>query len=148
MSRLIDLLERQHADVLARIDRDVDRFADFATVRAFVAFLDAEVVGHFRLEEELLFPSLRLLPGLADGPLRVMDAEHAAFRELLSVGKNALDAGVAEPATLAAGDLAALLRGHIAKESGVLFPMALELLTTDHLDRIDAGLGPRRSPAR
>ncbi len=56
MSTLIALLEQQHQDVLARIAAArADLHAGAA--RDFVAYLEEDVVAHFTLEEELLFPA-------------------------------------------------------------------------------------------
>jgi len=142
MSLVIDLLQRQHRDVLARIDRDIDHFGDPGIAARFLEFLESDVVAHFRIEEDVLFPELSRNSEIADGPLRVMNAEHAAFRELLAAGKVARDSGVREGVTASARDLAGLLRSHIAKEDHVLFPMALDVLTDDQLSHIDAAFRP------
>jgi hemerythrin-like domain-containing protein len=138
MSTLIDLLVRQHTEVLARIDRDVGNFDDPQVAGAFLDFLENDVVSHFRLEEDLLFPELAAVPSIAGGPLRVMNAEHAAFRDLLAAGKDARERREHGALATAATDLAALLRAHIAKENQVLFPMSLDALSPEQLRRIDA----------
>lgn len=138
MSTLIDLLKSQHEEVLARIDRDAARFGDALVAGAFLDFLDDDVVSHFRREEEVLFPELEHSSWIAGGPLRVMKAEHAAFRDLLAAGKAARERGDAVQLTAAATDLANLLRAHIAKENAVLFPISLDVLGEEALHRLDA----------
>jgi hemerythrin-like domain-containing protein len=138
MSAVIDLLKRQHVEVLARIDRDHERFGDPAIAGEFLDFLGGEVVAHFRLEEEVLFPELAQVPAIADGPLRVMNAEHSEFRTLLAAGMAARERGDTHGVGAAASDLAMLLRGHIAKEDRALFPMALNVLSAEQLRSIDA----------
>jgi hemerythrin-like domain-containing protein len=139
MSVVIDRLKNEHAAVLARIERDLPGLGDPRTAGGFLDFLEREVVTHFRLEEEALFPELARL-AIAAGPLRVMDAEHGAFRALLAAGKAARKRGDGRGLSTAAADLAALLRAHIAKEDGVLFPMALDVLDEEQMRRLDAAV--------
>lgn len=141
MSAVIDLLKRQHREVLDRIDEDQARLAEPRAASRFLDFLEADVIAHFRLEEDLLFPELAKVPPIADGPLRVMGAEHAVFRDLLAAGKQGRDRGDTRGLTQAANDIAVLLRAHIAKEDGVLFPMALEVLSEEQLRDLDAAGG-------
>lgn len=137
MSSVIDLLQRQHREVLERIDRDIDAFDIVPIARDFLEYLESEVINHFRIEEEALFPELARVTWIANGPLRVMDAEHAAFRDLLAAGKAARDRDANDIAIQTARDLARLLRAHIAKEDEVLFPMALEALEAEQWRRVD-----------
>lgn len=138
MSTVIDLLGRQHQDVLARIAQDQSRFGESRVAAAFLDFLESDVVAHFQLEEGVLFPELAKVPRVADGPLRVMEAEHGVFRDLLQAGKEARDRGDDARLSVAATDLAALLQAHIAKEDQVLFPMALAVLSEEQLRCVDA----------
>jgi iron-sulfur cluster repair protein YtfE (RIC family) len=140
MSVVIDLLSRQHQQVLARIECDHEHFAEPGIAGKFLDFLECEVVSHFQLEEKLLFPELSRIPRIASGPLRVMEAEHSAFRDLLSKGKSARARADHHSLSAAATGLAALLQAHIAKEDRVLFPMALELLDQERLAVMDAGI--------
>lgn len=133
MSTIIDLLMRQHDEVLARIDRDIGRFGDETVAGEFLDFLDNDVSAHFHLEEEVLFPELASISMIANGPLRVMNAEHAVFRDLLAGGRKARDSGLVERLPAVARDLASLLRAHIAKENAVLFPLAREVLGDERL---------------
>lgn len=143
MNTVIQLLGRQHEEVLARIDQDESRFGESEVAKGFLEFLANDVVSHFRLEEDVLFPELALIPRIAGGPLHVMNAEHATFRQLLATGFRARDQGDSKAMMRAAADLAALLRAHIAKEDGVLFPMALDALSDEQLERIDVALSAR-----
>jgi len=146
MSFVIDLLGQQHREVLARIAAAQGRF-DAAAATAFVAFLESDVLDHFALEEDLLFPQLARHQELAQGPLLVMKAEHATFRDLLEAGRRARAAGDTPALTTAAADLAALLQAHIAKEDGVLFPLATDRLTVEEIARIDAEAKRRKKAA-
>jgi hemerythrin-like domain-containing protein len=90
---------------------------------------------HHGKEEEHLFPALeRAGVPREGGPIGVMLAEHAQGRQLIARLKEAIaeyGAGKKEASgkfARAAGDYAALLTQHIAKENNVLFPMADRLL--------------------
>lgn len=147
MNAVIDELKQEHVEVLARIAAAEGQFADAGVCARFVAFLERDVVTHFRTEEEVLFPELARIPSIANGPLRIMNAEHDAFRHLLQAARQARQDGDGHALTTAATDLATLLQRHIAKEDGVLFPLALEMLTVEQLDRLDRREGTlRQSP--
>ncbi|HEV2388082.1 MAG TPA: hemerythrin domain-containing protein [Candidatus Acidoferrales bacterium] len=101
----------------------------------FGLFLDK---CHHGKEEEILFPALRR-KGMAveGGPIGVMLREHdqgrslaAAMRALTEAYKRGDQAaGAAWAAALR--EYSSLLREHILKENGVLFPMAEEMLSAE-----------------
>ena len=139
MSTLIDELRQEHVEVLAQIARAGPRLADAGICARFLDYLEHEVTTHFTAEEEALFPELARIPSIASGPLRIMNAEHQTFRDLLQSARRARHNGDDHKLPLIAADLATLLQGHIAKEDGVLFPLALDLLTEEQLERVDSG---------
>ncbi|MBM3992109.1 MAG: hemerythrin [Planctomycetes bacterium] len=91
---------------------------------------------HHGKEERLFFPALVAL-GLPRevGPLAVMSAEHEEGRWLVAsmvealADANASRAGAEHRFGAAAAKFVALLRAHIDKENGVLFPMGDGMLT-------------------
>ncbi len=93
---------------------------------------------HHHKEEEALFPALvaRGMPK-EGGPVGVMLMEHDEGRRLIreldaAVGRLAGgDREAAADVGEAVREYVALLRGHIDKENGVLFPMADRLLTAE-----------------
>ena len=139
MSATIDKLGQDHQHVLAQLSAVEHRLAETADAPAeFAAYLDREVLEHFAVEEEALFPILaRHLPP-AGGPLAVMNAEHEEFRSLLAALRAAVRAGDAEQGRGCARELIELLRGHIAKEDRILFPMAMQMLSGDEQREVDA----------
>ncbi len=140
MSATLDLLGRQHEEVLLRLQEVEARFSACGAngaVREFTAYLENDVARHFQLEEQALFPVLARHPGLARGPLAVMDAEHSTFREGLHRLRAALDADDIGNQQRYARDLIDLLREHIAKEDGVLFPTAARMLSADEQRDVD-----------
>lgn len=148
MSKTLETLGGQHQEVLAYLERisgDLSGKGARPDLATFHAFLAGEVIDHFNVEERALFPVMARYPHLAEGPLVVMNSEHARFRALLDGIAAALQAGDAALQRRHAEDLINLLRGHISKEDGVLFPMALRTLTPDELSEVDVvagSLGP------
>lgn len=141
MSATIELLGGQHQEVLARLDAVEKGLAPSGAtgwLADFVTYLEREVVHHFAIEEQALFPVLaRHLP-LTQGPLAVMNAEHATFRELMQGLTVGFHSGDVERQERCTQDLIELLRQHIAKEDNVLFPMASRLLTADEQREVDS----------
>jgi hemerythrin-like domain-containing protein len=141
MSATIELLGGQHQEVLVRLDAvEIDLGKRGANGRQadFIAYLEREVVHHFAVEEQALFPVLaRHLP-LEQGPLAVMNAEHATFRDLMQELTAGLDSGDVKRQERCTRDLIELLRQHIAKEDNVLFPMASRMLTADDHCEVDS----------
>jgi hemerythrin-like domain-containing protein len=87
---------------------------------------------HHGKEEQMLFPRLEEL-GVPNqgGPIGMMLIEHVQGRELIGQMKLAIereDLAAFKQALRAYSDL---LRGHIAKENNVLFPLADRLLAED-----------------
>jgi hemerythrin-like domain-containing protein len=107
---------------------------------------------HHGKEEGALFPMLvaKGLPQKA-GPIAVMLSEHEQGRAEISAMRNALASDESARFAAHARAYVALLRDHIAKENGVLFPMAdgmldaleqAELLAAfDHVEADDLGSG-------
>lgn len=142
MSTIIDLLGTQHQEVLERLAAMEAALADGEHVesdlRSFGEYLDHEVVTHFNLEEQALFPVLGRYLSPEQGPLAVMNAEHADFRQLHQGLGSAIAAGDLAQQRDCAERIIDLLRQHIAKEDGVLFPMAYRMLTPEEQNEVDA----------
>ena len=135
MTTTMQLLSMQHQDVLARLTavEAVLGDADDRLLTAFASYLEGEVVHHFGLEEQALFPVLARHLSSTQGPLAVMHAEHAEFRELL----NSLRSGGSAGQRTYARSVIDLLRAHIAKEDHVLFPMAERLLSAEEKNEVE-----------
>jgi len=150
MSTTIELLTDQHQHVVAQLaaaEAAMTTAGGGTDLAAFAAYLEHEVMDHFGLEEQALFPILARHLSLAQGPLAVMNAEHVAFRDLLNSLAVSLRTGDLETQAVHAQELIRLLRGHIAKEDHVLFPMASQLLSAEEQGEVDqraAALGVPR----
>jgi hemerythrin-like domain-containing protein len=139
MTTTIPLLNAQHQDVLVRlaaVEAELKTPGDH-DLTAFSTYLESEVMHHFTLEEQALFPVLARHLGTTQGPLAVMDAEHAEFRELLQGLTTAVRTGAHGPQRAIAGEIIELLRVHIHKEDHVLFPMAEQLLSAEAIAEVD-----------
>ena len=95
---------------------------------------------HHGKEEDLLFPAMveRGVPD-AGGPIGVMKSEHVEGRALVTKLAEAIQRGESRAAAAAANEFAALLKDHIAKENGVLFPMGKQILEPAIVERLVAG---------
>jgi hemerythrin-like domain-containing protein len=108
----LDLLER------AATGRRVPE-AWWASVVAWLrAFADR---SHHAKEETALFPAMIKAGVPSDGgPIAVMLEEHVEGRRLVA----AIEAGMGAARLKACRDYVALLRAHIEKENGIVFPLA------------------------
>jgi DUF438 domain-containing protein len=160
------VLADEHTHVLGELSRlelalaSAHPSADDLRVCAEVSAFLLQVEPHHLREERVLFPALRER-GI-DGPPTVMEAEHVAIRrakerlraaavELLARSKPPPRAW--EELCCAAVPLIAALRGHIAKEDAILYPLAQRAIEPsawgDLRKRCDAiGYCCQRPPSR
>jgi hemerythrin-like domain-containing protein len=93
---------------------------------------------HHGKEENILFPALdAAVPGF--GPTQVMRADHVDGRAYIQSIASAVEAGDVAGFQQNAHSYAGLLRAHIEKEDGILFPMAMQILIPEqHGEILDA----------
>ncbi|MBN8218378.1 MAG: hemerythrin domain-containing protein [Spirochaetes bacterium] len=93
---------------------------------------------HHGKEENILFPALdAAVPGF--GPTQVMRADHVEGRAFIQGVAAAVDGGDVAKFVQNAHGYAGLLRSHIEKEDGILFPMAMQILRAEqHGEILDA----------
>jgi hemerythrin-like domain-containing protein len=154
MSQVTDILMNEHR-IIERVLDALEAFArgaadrqtaERSTVRDFADFFSgfADCCHHGK-EEDRLFPAMEAA-GLPreHGPLAVMRHEHdegrGHVRALRAIGEasGALTGAERQAMASHAMDFAALLRAHIQKEDGVLFPMAERVVPAAVLDRLSA----------
>lgn len=134
---VIDALLGEHAIFYALFDEVESRLLEVRSateVTALGAPLARALISHARLEDELLFPMLAARDG-GGGPLEVMQADHGEIHETLEAALRETDIGAAAGTLQHAIDLA---RDHFAKEEGVLFPHARELIDSALLEELGA----------
>lgn len=150
MNTTIELLGSQHQEVLAHLEAIEHAMALSAAtgdIADFVSYLECEVMDHFVIEEQALFPVLARHIGQAQGPLAMMDAEHSIFRQLLAELGVASRSRDIEQQQRRTQDITDLLRAHIAKEDQVLFPMAAHMLSPQEHAEVDARAAALRRSA-
>jgi len=114
---------------------------DWTRVAEQASELSKALIGHFDMEEQVLFPELVAVSPWASGPTGMMTMEHGQMRGLVeelneAVGDQDADAclGILETLHL-------VIQQHNSKEEGILYPMAEENLgdqTPDILSRLQA----------
>ena len=152
MSRAIDVLMSEHRlieRVLAALEAHVreleqERRLERGPVRDFASFLRnyADACHHGK-EEDLLFKRMADFGfPVEGGPIGVMLHEHSLGRQhvaaLRAIGDAIGSVTGEEQAAFRqnAREYVPLLRSHILKEDNVLYPMALQILPPEELDRL------------
>jgi hemerythrin-like domain-containing protein len=134
----IEALMEEHRvieQVLSAIDATAERNVPISFYEEVVDFVVNFADGcHHDKEEGLLFPAM-VEQGMARdaGPIGVMLHEHDVGRRCVARIREAIELGDVPAAGAAAADYSALLRSHIAKEDGVLYRMARDLLSADQV---------------
>ncbi len=143
MARATDLLSADHKIVLRqlkRLEKSLDDFENDGGESEHVikdaGFIESVVKKHLLKEEEILFPLLGKMPGMGEGPLKMLYLEHEAFKsnnikfqELIFLLRNKEDAASFKSDLLEKGRAIILvIREHIDKEDQILFPMAERFL--------------------
>jgi len=154
MTNLCSSLESEHRlieQVLSALEREADLIdagnavdADFFTKA--LAFIREFADGlHHQKEEQTLFPKLvEVGVPREGGPVGVMLADHENGRSFVRAMAASLEAAASGDTRARSALLAAarsyvdLLRAHIMKEDGVLFPMAEQLLDSSQQDEMQS----------
>lgn len=133
--KLTDALLGEHGAFYALFN-EVEALTSFAEthtqVQSATMVLNALVMSHATLEDELLFTALEPHLGKA-GPLSVMRAEHEEIEQALV---RIEDAKTLEEAAEWVRPALAIARDHFQKEEQVLFRMAEQLLDEETLVRL------------
>lgn len=154
MSDLCQLLKAEHRlieRVLAALDTEAVRLESGEPVNTIffgvaVAFVREFADGaHHQKEESILFERMEQL-GIPkeSGPIGAMLAEHDEGRELIRTVEGSVkaaaggDAAARQTLIEAARGFATLLRAHIEKEDGILYPMADHLFNDTQKESIRA----------
>lgn len=143
MNKATDILIADHRRVLkelVKLEKSLDNLDVDARTRSDIVevalFIQDEVQAHFLNEEKILFPLLEEVPGMKEGPLKMMRVEHEEFRkndqrlqEMAERLRFREDVSTFRDELIETGRaIVLLLREHIDKEDNVLFPMAERFL--------------------
>jgi hemerythrin-like domain-containing protein len=141
--KIIEALLGEHGAFYAQfahLEQAIPAAEDAAQIREQAALLAAALGSHANLENELLFAALD--PHLGPmGPLAVMRMEHDEIESALT---GAQEAENVEEARTLLTRVIRVAREHFAKEERVLFPMALQVLDAETLDRLGEQWASRR----
>ncbi len=121
---------------------DAANKGDWAACAATYDKFRTEMLAHFSVEEEVLFPAFEQRSGMVDGPTQVMRSEHVQMRELLRQMDEALAQKNADGFGGAADTLLIMMQQHNMKEENILYPMCDQAIGQDGdlQSRIAAGL--------
>ena len=101
-----------------------------------------ELLAHFGVEEDVLFPAFEERTGMTGGPTQVMRSEHAQMRDLVRQMDGALEQKSADGFGGAAETLLVMMQQHNMKEENILYPMIDQAIGQDGelSSRMAAGL--------
>lgn len=105
-----------------------------AAASAFLRFFASETVGHFRAEEELLFPTVVDFPEAREPIVQAL-LEHQRIRARAALLRNRLDDRGALTDTMR--ELGELLAAHVRHEERRLFPLIESLLEDPTLAAVE-----------
>jgi iron-sulfur cluster repair protein YtfE (RIC family) len=121
---------------------DAARKGDWTACAATYGKFRTELLAHFSVEEEVLFPAFEQRTGMAGGPTQVMRGEHVQMRDLINQMDGALAQKDADGFGGAAETLLIMMQQHNMKEENILYPMIDQALGQDGelQSRVTAGL--------
>ena len=126
--------EHRHCDDLfAALEAAMDK-ENFEKAKTLFAEYEKEVLEHFDVEEQKLFPAFEARTGMTSGPTMVMRMEHSQIRGLLSEMKDAIFHGQPEIFFSLSETLLIMTQQHNMKEENVLYPMCELHLGADFLN--------------
>lgn len=142
---LLDRLEAEHQLFLRQLDglecylNDASGVDNLLCLQKSTALIHSSLEHHAECEETQLFPNLVPHLGTSGGPLQVMDEEHRMLRHEADIILKTPPSGEAvNSVSKAIRSYIGVLRDHIAKENGVLFPMSRSFLSSERLNELDA----------
>ena len=141
--KITDALLGEHGAFYAQFDRIEEQLPScrsIAEVREQAALLDAALVTHAKLEDELLFASMAAA-GLDAGLLASMMDEHQQIADRLARAQGTTDLELGRNELLEA---VAIARDHFAKEERMAFPIAETGLGRAELETLGASWATRR----
>jgi hemerythrin-like domain-containing protein len=132
MKTITDFMAADHSacdDEFARAEEAAlaNNWSEAETV--FNTFRD-DMAHHFKMEEEILFPTLKSAGGPA-GPVHVMLMEHAQIKELLKQMAEAVAQKNAQSYGGLSETLLIVMQQHNHKEENILYGIADEILANE-----------------
>jgi iron-sulfur cluster repair protein YtfE (RIC family) len=129
--------EHHHALVLClRIHRGLQQQGDQevwlrSMAEAALRFFESDLLPHFKVEEEVLFPAMQPLPEASE-LIADLESDHRALERFIKLMRQVRSVGLGD----ALGQFADLLKSHIRKEENQLFPIYETCLGEELADKI------------
>lgn len=120
---------RRCDEIWSAVESAVDA-GDTARAATLFAEFHADMLRHFAMEEEVLFPAFEQATGMQGGPTQVMRMEHEQMRAVLEQMANAASRGDFDQVVDHGDTLLMVVQQHNVKEEGVLYPMAEQRLAS------------------
>jgi iron-sulfur cluster repair protein YtfE (RIC family) len=110
---------------------DAARKGDWTACAAAYGKFRTELLAHFGVEEDVLFPAFEQRTGMTGGPTQVMRGEHAQMRDLVKQMDEALAQKNPDGFGGAAETLLVMMQQHNMKEENILYPMIDQAMGQD-----------------
>lgn len=160
MSRIIELLHEEHrniAKLLNVIERELNVFdrrerPDYEIFQAVIQYFKEYPEACHHPKEDVVYQILKERNPAVAGAVGDVEAEHEVEGERLARFAKVVEDVLADQELprqafhAAAQDFLEHQRRHMAKEEQLLFPAALETLTTEDWAKIDARIEARKDP--
>jgi iron-sulfur cluster repair protein YtfE (RIC family) len=114
---------------------------DEPKARALWPEFSGRLEHHLTMEETILFPAFEAATGMKGGPTAVMRGEHTQMRGVLAEMDRRVKSGDLDGLLDQGDTLLMLIQQHNAKEEGMLYPMAEQVLA-GQWDALAAKLAP------
>jgi len=145
--KALETFAREHQTVLGKLRElreSLNRLkegsgvgAERATLEGFSRLIEGDIRKHFKNEEEALFPVLGSVPGMRNGPITVMLAEHDILYNAFNEFNSGVERENREQVINSGERILTVLTDHIHKEDNVLFPLSRQHLRRDQLEEVD-----------
>ena len=121
-SSLLTNHHRRCDELFAEAEQQIEK-GDWVQCRQNTQSFADELLAHFAVEEEALFPAFERATGITTGPTRLMRVEHDQMRELVHRLVEAAETAQRDAFFNISDTLVVLMEQHNLKEENVLYPM-------------------------
>ena len=111
---------------------------EYEGIEQKVERLITDMLNHFKMEEEVMFPKIEERIGMSEGPTEVMRMEHNQIRQIMLQMQEAIKTSNWEQFLGLADSFMILVQQHNAKEEQILYSMADNVLSDIKDEIIDS----------
>ncbi len=127
ISTYMTIDHRRCDEVFSNLERAVMEKKADVLPDAFETF-KKEFLNHFRMEEEVMFPSIEERTGMQGGPTQIMRMEHEQMRQVIAQMEGDIGRGDYDHFLGLAETFMILVQQHNMKEEQILYNMADQVL--------------------